>query len=231
MTPAEQYRTLVNRLTAIAESNPTPPAVPSPHAPDPAQQAQVNLPAFKARCLTIINKLAEHVDVWDQQIVPYVDVIVTNDPEDDIYSMARYWEITIDYGQWNDAPDNVLTFALAHEVGHIVKNHRGKSTAPTAQAQQQQELDADTYASKLCIAMGLTKAPVFKWMHDKRDALLHQQTLDFHRDPANADYFKNQATHPTLDHRFDNAAQQGFELSKADTGQLDRMLAHMTKMA
>ena len=49
--------------------------------------------------------------------------------------------------------------------------------------------------------------------------------------PANADYYKNQASHPTYQQRFDHAAQQGFELSRADTDQLDRFLAHMSRIA
>jgi sporulation-control protein spo0M len=49
-------------------------------------------------------------------------------------------------------------------------------------------------------------------------------------DPDNADYFK-QSSHPTYQQRFNAAGQQGFELSKADTDQLDRFLQHMSRTA
>jgi hypothetical protein len=85
--------------------------------------------------------------------------------------------------------------------------------------------------------MGITGAPAFKWANDKRDRLhkqsvgtLHQNWLDMMSDPANSER-RQQSTHPTYQQRFDAARQQGFELSKVDTDQLDRFLQHMSRTA
>ena len=246
MTPAEQYRTLVNRLQAIQESVPaltptgelpgfgaaidrvnTPAA--NPHAQDPAQ-LQAAMASFKARCLAILDKFAasQRVDA-ERELLSSIQVTVTNNPDDSIYSLARYAEITVDYGQFNDAPDAVLTFLLGHEAGHIVMDHR---RADSKQTSQQWEFAADAYAIKLCQAVGVSKAPVFSWLHRKKDELgrsEYEKNLDDMRDPANADWYKNQSSHPTYDQRFDRAGQQGFELSRADTDQIDRLLAHMAR--
>jgi len=85
--------------------------------------------------------------------------------------------------------------------------------------------------------MGITAAPAFKWANDKRDRLsktsspgsLHQYKLDTMANP-NTDS-NQQSSHPTYQQRFDAARQQGFELGRADTDQLDRFLQHMSRTA
>jgi len=277
MTPAEQYRTLIDRLQVLAEavltpqqimamtpqervdkillmtpqeqdalydsmtdeefkelsasfkvSMPEPPADISPVTPviRPAATPQA-MAQFRNRCLSLLDKLAAHANIWDQQIISRIEVRVVDDPEESIYAMARYWDITIDYGEWHDAPDDVLLWLLGHEAGHIVMNHRGKGTP---QQSQQEELNADKYATQLCLSMGLTKAPAFKWVNDKRDEFLYQAKLNVQNDPKNADYYK-QSSHPTLQQRFDAAKAQGFDLSKNNTEQLDRFLTHMSRTA
>jgi len=245
MTPAEQYRQLVNRLEAIQESAPILPSgkanAPSPieptnpHAQDPAQRQQ-GMQRLQTRAQALVAKLAQAARNIEDQIIQLIQVKVVDDPDDDLYSYARYARIVLDYNQWDDAPDDVLTWSLAHEAGHIVMDHR-KAKSP--QHSQEQELAADAFATRICLAMGITKVPAFKWANDKRDRLsklqapgtLHQNKLKQMSNPANADYYKNQASHPTYQQRFDAAAQQGFELSRVDTDQLDRFLAHMSRIA
>jgi hypothetical protein len=259
MTPAEQYRQLVSRLEAILESTPDAPLPPQgelpgfadaidqanantpaaavPHAQDPAQRQQGML-RLKRRAEVIVQRLATVAGKGhDYALIVNTQVIVVDDPDDDdMYSVARTARVYLDYSQWDDAPDNVLTWSIAHEVGHIVMDHR-KAASP--QHSQQQELAADAYATRLCLSMGISRAPAFKWANDKRDRLqklqsvgtLHQNKLNQMSNPANSDYYKNQASHPTYQQRFDAAGQQGFDLSKTDTDQLDRFLAHMTRSA
>lgn len=264
MTPAEQYRQLVNRLEAIQEAEPQPDTntgelpgwedppelLPksspnwyhraatdnsSPHQQDPAQ-VQQGMALLQKRCQGLLYRLSQHANAYDQQIISRIVLRVVDDPEDDdLYSIVSYTEITVDYSQWNDAPDDVLTWSLGHEAGHICMQHRIKGNTP--QQLQQQELNADAFATSLCLSMGISKAPVFRWANDKRDRLkarapgtLHQYKLDIEKDPAN-DEKQRQSTHPTYQQRFDAAGEQGMQLGKVDTDQLDRFIAHMSRTA
>ena len=265
MTPAEQYRTLVRRLDAILEqglkpqsdppSNPIrlPDNIPepqsstswfpraatassSPQQQDPAQ-VQQGMAQLQRRCQSLVSKLSAYTTPYNQYIISKITVTVVDDPEDDdLYAYVFQSKIVLDYSQWDDAPDNVLLWSLGHEVGHICLAHRSKGNSP--QQLQQQELDADQFATRLCVAMGVKAAPAFKWANDKRDRLnklqavgtLHQNRLKTQNNPANAGS-QQQSTHPTYQRRFDHAAQDKFELSRVDTDQLDRFTAHMSRVA
>ena len=265
MTPAEQYRTLVRRLDAILEQGLKPPsdppsnpirlpdnipepqsstswfpraatASPSPQQQDPAQ-VQQGMAQLQRRCQSLVSKLSAYTTPYNQHIISKITVTVVDDPEDvDLYAYVFQSKIVLDYSQWDDAPDNVLLWSLGHEVGHICLLHHSKGNSP--QQLQQQELDADQFATRLCVAMGVKAAPAFKWANDKRDRLnklqavgtLHQNRLKTQNNPANAGA-QQQSTHPTYQRRFDHAAQDKFELSKVDTDQLDRFTAHMSRVA
>ena len=264
MTPAEQYRTLVRRLDAILEQGLKPPSDPpsnpirlpdnipepqsstswfpraatassSPQQQDPAQ-VQQGMAQLQRRCQSLVSKLSAYTTAANQQIISKITVTVVDDPEDDdLYSYVLRGEIVLDYSQWDDAPDNVLLWSLGHEVGHICLLHHSKGNSP--QQLQQQELDADQFATRLCLAMGVTAAPAFRWANDKRDRLnklqagtLHQNKLNLQNNPDNAGS-QQQSTHPTYQRRFDHAGQDKFELSRVDTDQLDRFTAHMSRVA
>jgi len=284
MTPAEQYRTLIDRLQVLAEAVLTPQQImamtpqdrvakiaamtpqerdalydsmteeeieemlatwPKTPAPEPTTAPSADItpvvpPAatpqamaqFKNRCEGLLDTLAAHANIWDQQIISRTGVRVVDDPNQSMYAMSRYREITIDYGEWHDAPDDVLLWSLGHEVGHIVMNHRGATSPANAgpYAAQQRELAADKYATQLCLSMGLTKAPAFKWANDKKGEFYHQALLAVQNNPEYADDYKL-SSHPTHQQRFDAAKEQGFDLSKNNTDQLDRFLAHMSRTA
>ena len=265
MTPAEQYRTLVRRLDAILEQGLKPPSDPpsnpirlpdnipepqsstswfpraatassSPQQQDPAQ-VQQGMAQLQRRCQSLVSKLSAYTTPYNQHIISKITVTVVDDPEDDdLYAYVFQSKIVLDYSQWDDAPDNVLLWSLGHEVGHICLLHHSKGNSP--QQLQQQELDADQFATRLCVAMGVKAAPAFKWANDKRDRLnklqavgtLHQNRLKTQNNPANAGS-QQQSTHPTYQRRFDHAAQDKFELSRVDTDQLDRFTAHMSRVA
>ena len=265
MTPAEQYRTLVRRLDAILEQGLKPPSDPpsnpirlpdnipepqsstswfpraatassSPQQQDPAQ-VQQGMAQLQRRCQSLVSKLSAYTTPYNQHIISKITVTVVDDPEDDdLYAYVFQSKIVLDYSQWDDAPDNVLLWSLGHEVGHICLLHHSKGNSP--QQLQQQELDADQFATRLCLAMGVKAAPAFKWANDKRDRLnklqavgtLHQNRLKTQNNPANAGS-QQQSTHPTYQRRFDHAAQDKFELSRVDTDQLDRFTAHMSRVA
>ena len=205
----------------------------SPQQQDPAQ-VQQGMAQLQRRCQSLVSKLSAYATPYNQHIISKITVTVVDDPEDDdLYSYVFQSKIVLDYSQWDDAPDNVLLWSLGHEVGHICLAHRSKGNSP-----QQQELDADQFATRLCLAMGVTAAPAFKWANDKRDRLnklqavgtLHQFKLNLQNNPANAGS-QQQSSHPTYQQRFDNAAKDNFKLSKVDTDQLDRFTAHMSRVA
>ena len=267
MTPAEQYRKLANRLNAILEqddndeskpgpngwsappttgggegspwpTSPVPKSEPEPIAkPTPKTEPPPNpaMAQFQSRCQALINKLSQYTTEANQQIISNIKVTIVDEPDDDMYSYPVKQEIVLDYSQWDDAPDTVLLWSLGHEVAHICLAHR--SIGNTPQQLQQQELAADQFATRLCLAMGITAAPAFKWANDKRDRLMkyppgshHQFKLNLQNNPDNPEEHQNRS-HPTYQQRFDHAAQDKFELSKVDTDQLDRFTAHMSRVA
>jgi hypothetical protein len=71
---------------------------------------------------------------------------------------------------------------------------------------------------------------VFSWLYRRKDQLgrtelERRQALE--RDPANAGYFNNSASHPTTDQRIKQAGALGLELSRVNTDQIDSLIGHM----
>jgi predicted Zn-dependent protease len=182
--------------------------------------------ALQAKCEAIQEKLASACEDPEQQkIIRACLMNLSWNETDRIYSNPSRQVVTIDQEEFADAPTAVLVWLIAHELGHIVFDHGEVAQGADS---QNQELVADRFASELCVKIGFTKAPVWTWLGRRknelgRTELERQQRLE--RDPANADYFKNQS-HPTIDQRIKQAADQGMELSKANTDQIDWLLAH-----
>jgi hypothetical protein len=261
MTPAEQYRKLVNRLVTITESPDDPDdlgqldgwelvdgplpdeaqglTAVTPATPDPAKPAVTHTAeqraVLKNHCEYLLDQLSVHADPWSQQILNRTGIVVPDHPPetraDRIYSYAKFQEIVVDYDEFHDAPDDVLLFLLGHEAGHVVLYHRGKVDPKVS---QQQELDADRFATQLLLSMGINRVPAFEWLNRKKNEqgkTFYQDNLDDQRDPANAEWYRDQASHPTYDRRFKAAADQGLELSQPNTDQIDNLLAHMSRVS
>ena len=184
--------------------------------------------AFELRCRSILSKLASLVEPEDRGVISTVDIWISSNPADadKIYSSPKERVVVVDQEEFADAPVEVLIWLLAHEVGHIVMNHRDKISA---QQSQQQELDADDYATRLTLKLGINKVPVFTWLGRKKDALGRtelERRRAAERDPSLQDFWKDRS-HPTTDQRQQRAGQQGMELSKANTDQIDQLLKHM----
>jgi len=211
---------------------------PGVHALDPAQ-LQTAMAALKSRCDTILQKFMKVEQQRSapqpserQAILSGVDIKVINNPWEGLNAWAgESPDIRVDFNQFDDAPDNVLTFLLAHECGHVVMDHTQPDLSP--QQNQQQEFDADSYAVDMCLAMGIAQAPAFAWLGRKKDELGrtdYETVMRWQNDPANAERYRN-ATHPTHQQRFDAAARQGFKLSQVNTDQIDTLLSHMSRTA
>ena len=132
---------------------------------------------------------------------------IQSDPEN------RY--ISIDLTVFWDAPQDVLSFAIAHELGHIALGHLEDNPAP--EKSRQEEMDADDFAVRLCKALGYNKAGVFKFMHAKKGEMEYMRQL------AN----QPNSTHPTYDQRMNRAQQQGFQLSKGGVEQMNALMTHL----
>ena len=181
---------------------------------------------FLSRCQAIVEKIAQTTPIHEyREIIRSVTVDVEAPDEDKAFSIPSHRLLVVDEEEFEDAPTSVLIWLLAHELGHIVMNHSVQRTADSA---QQQELMADTFANDITRRLGISKVPVFSWLYRKKDQLgrtemERRQALE--RDPANADAFKNQ-THPTTDQRIRHSGEQGVELSKANTDQIDWLMSH-----
>jgi predicted Zn-dependent protease len=183
-------------------------------------------PALQAKCEAIQEKLASVCeDPAQQKIIRACLINLSWNETDRIYSNPSRQVVTIDQEEFADAPTAVLVWLIAHELGHIVFDH---GEAAQGADSQNQELAADAFASRLCVKIGFTKAPVWTWLGRKknelgRTELERQQALE--REPKNADYFKNQS-HPTIDNRIKSAGELGMELSKINTDQIDWLMTH-----
>ena len=187
--------------------------------------------AFEQRCLAIVRKVAQYASPADREIMNSVEVLITNDPDADdrVYSSPEDRVVVVDMEEFGPAPTSVLIWLIAHELCHIVMNHKSSKTI-SAQASQQQEQSADKYANELMLKLGITKVPVFSWLYRRKDQLgrtelERRQALE--RDPANAGYFNNSASHPTTDQRIKQAGELGLELSRVNTDQIDSLIGHM----
>jgi hypothetical protein len=182
--------------------------------------------ALLAKCEAVQEKLASVCeDPAQAKIIRACLINLSWNETDRIYSNPSRQVVTIDQEEFADAPTAVLVWLIAHELGHIVFDH---GEAAQGADSQNQELAADAFASRLCVKIGFTKAPVWTWLGRKknelgRTELERQQALE--RDPKNADYFKNQS-HPTIDNRIKSAGELGMELSKINTDQIDWLMAH-----
>lgn len=183
---------------------------------------------FYYRCMAVLKKIASQAPPNDQAVIANIDVVVSTDPDDarEVYAIGQ--NVVIDPEEFSGAPVEVLVWLMAHEVGHIVMNHQGSRKIP-AQQSQQQEKSADDYATAITLKLGITRVAVFSWLGRRKDQLGktdHEHLQNLERDPANADYFKNNARHPTTDQRIKSAGELGMELSRPNTDQIDWLIAH-----
>jgi predicted metal-dependent peptidase len=182
--------------------------------------------SFLSRCQAIVEKIAQTTPIHEyRDIIRKVTIDVEAPDNDKAFSIPSHLLLVVDEEEFGPAPTSVLIWLLAHELGHIVMSHR---VQPTADANQQQEQQADTFANDITRRLGISRVPVFTWLGRRKDELgkselERKQALE--RDPSNADYFKKQS-HPTTDNRIKQGDEQGVELSKANTDQIDWLMAH-----
>jgi hypothetical protein len=149
---------------------------------------------------------------WAQQLQGTRILVRSNDQW--MQGNAESRTVSIDITVFWDAPDDVLAFAIAHELGHIALAHTGM---PEPAQSRQEEMDADDFAIRLCRALGYNKAGLFKFLHKK------QADYDY----INSIASQPDSNHPTYDQRINNAGQKGFQLSRGGIQQMNTLQTHL----
>jgi Zn-dependent protease with chaperone function len=170
------------------------------------------LEQLQQRANAMLNKLARTAGpAWAKQLAGTQLVVQSNDQY--LQANAENKSISMDITVFWDAPDDVLAFAIAHELGHIALGHVGDVTPVQS---RKEELAADDFAVKLCKALGYNKAGLFKFMHNKEAYFW-----------SNLKSSSADSTHPNFDQRINRAKKQGFQLSKGGIQQLNTLKTHL----
>lgn len=122
--------------------------------------------------------------------------------------------LRIDVTVFWDAPDETLTFVVAHEIGHVHLGH-DPSKDKTPNQNKNQELEADRFAAQVMKQFGYSQARVFNFMHSKREQYNKQEAWNRRAD----------SSHPTYDQRIRQAGELGLRISHGGAGQLDHLMA------
>ena len=236
MTPAEQYRTLIDRLQVLAEAYPQS-TYPDNAGSDTISGRYTGAPGeqiVKQRAENILNKMRV-LSGKDRGILQVISL--TSGLGNVGSSQAAFGtspnKIYLSYPVFADAPDSVLAFVIAHEVGHLIQQRRGMinrvprssiSTNPS----WADEYDADERAANLALKLGYDKAEAWKWIQSKKN-YIEVTDPDNPEKPVGAlDTRPNAATrftsygpdpsHPSLKSRADrvNKKVPGFTLSQLD---------------
>lgn len=135
-------------------------------------------------------------------------------------------DIVLDLSVFWDAPDAALAFAIAHELGHIAFDHINPADSDdeseglkSSAVSRQQELDADTFAVRLCKVLGYNKAEIFKFITQNEQE--YRQLEKELQSPL--------SSHPTHKMRIDRARMNGFQLSKAGIDQMNALKSHLAE--
>lgn len=170
------------------------------------------LEQLQQRGNAMLNKLARTAGpAWAKQLAGTQLNIQSNDQY--LQANAVNKSISMDLTVFWDAPDEVLAFAIAHELGHIALGHVGDVTPVQS---RKEELDADDFAVKLCKALGYNKAGLFKFIHNKEAYFW-----------TNLKSSSADSTHPNFDQRINRAKKQGFQLSKGGIQQMNTLMTHL----
>jgi hypothetical protein len=175
MTPAEQYRTLIDRLQVLAEAYPQS-AYPGNAGSDTisgVSNYQAGAQLVKQRAENILNKMRV-LSGKDRGILQVVSV---NSGIGNVGSSRAAFgtspnNIYLSYPVFWDAPDSVLAFVLAHEVGHLIQRRRGALhpvKSISTNRNWAKEYDADERAANMALKLGYDKAEAWKWIQSKKN--------------------------------------------------------------
>jgi hypothetical protein len=184
-----------------------------------------NLQALKNRCTAILARVVAVLDEQDQVLAAKVRVIV--DPTKRGSPASAKTTAIIVGPAFQDAPDEVITWMIGHELAHIIKGHKNVGTDNKVKPPQdirQQEVEADDLANVIMKRLNITKAGVWTWIERERGGI--ERRLRWDATPTGQEWNRN-STHPSINDRIQNARQHGIELSRAELqdrlAQLDQL--------
>ena len=169
---------------------------------------------LQQRSNVMLSKLVRTAGAaWAEQLKGTTIKVESN--EQHIQADANERSISVDLTVFWDAPEDVLAFAIGHELGHIALGHADVPSSP--EQSRKDESNADNFAVRLCKALGYNKAGVFKFLYAKKGEIENINRLTS----------QPNSTHPTMNQRMDRARQQGFQLSKGGIQQMNTLLTHL----
>lgn len=169
---------------------------------------------LQQRCTSMLTRLMRTAGpAWAQQLAGSSIRVESN--KQHIQADPEGRSISIDLTVFWDAPEDVLAFAVGHELGHIALGHVGTPNSP--EESRRDESDADQFGVKLCKALGYNKAGVFKFLYAKKGEIEKLNRLTS----------QPNSTHPSVTQRMNQARQQGFQLSRGGVQQMNTLLTHL----
>lgn len=170
---------------------------------------------LQSRCNQMLAKLIRASGSWAKKLQDVTIEVHSN--EQYIQADTDNRSISIDLTVFWDAPDDILAFAIGHELGHIALAHTTPYNQQTPAKSRQQELDADDFGVMLAKSLGYNKASIFRFMHAKKGEyeLYNLMTKQPH------------STHPTYQQRMNRAQQKGYQLSRGGIQQMNTLLTHL----
>ncbi len=169
---------------------------------------------LRARCEEILKRVVQAAQPRPVPRMPRLDVDLH-----DTYAALSPMKasgytpiLKIDVTVFWDAPDETLTFVIAHELGHLLMDHDpGNSGAPA----RNEELAADAFAGEIMKKLGLSQARVFRFMHSRQSDYEQQERAN--RNP--------QSNHPTYKQRIDQMRDMGLKITHGGAEQLAHLMA------
>jgi pyrimidine deaminase RibD-like protein len=178
---------------------------------------------FTTQANSVRETIARNADPKYQKAIRNIPIRVMNgNPSNPAF--AQGGTLNIDAEEWYNAPSEVLTLVMAHEIGHILFGHDTRPTSvvvPIAQ-DQQEEMDADRFALEIIQKLGIKKILVWTWLHRKKNDL--EQVKQRQRADPNRRW-------PPYDKRDEQARKYGVELGQANTDQIDYALQQLENLA
>ncbi len=169
---------------------------------------------LKRRCDEILKRVIQAAAPTPVPRIPRIDVDLH-----DTYAALSPMKasgytpiLKVDVTVFWDAPDETLTFVLAHELGHLIMDHDpGNSGAPA----RDEELAADAFAGRIMQKLGLSQARVFRFMHNRQSEYNQQERAN--RSP--------QSNHPPYQQRIDQLRNMGLKITHGGAEQLAHLMA------
>lgn len=168
--------------------------------------------ALRPRCNAIVDRIIKTGRYRGKKPVILVgieDTVASVNPMVGLVELGSLPRMRIDVTVFWDAPDETLTFVIAHELGHVHLGH-DPTKDETPQQSRQQELAADAFAAEIMKLFGYSQASVFRFMHSKEKKYREQEQWNARPD----------STHPTYDQRIQQGRDMGIKLTRADTDDL-----------